>query len=146
MTGVEAGPTRTEVIAELTAPGGPSELGEAVVRGVPLRVHVTDPQVLRDVHDATAAYGDRPFTVYDGERVTYAAHRRRVAALVRRYAEAGLRRGDRVAICLRNYPEWAPLCWAAWVSGLVVLPLNAWWQSAELESSPTVSGRRCYVP
>ncbi|MCD2195644.1 acyl--CoA ligase [Actinomycetospora endophytica] len=132
MAGVEAGPTRTEVIEELTAPGGPSELGEAVVRGVGLRVHVTGPQVLRDVHDATAAYGDRPFTVYDGERVTFAEHRARVAALARRYAEAGLRHGDRVAICLRNYPEWAPLCWAAWVSGLVVVPLNAWWQPAEL--------------
>jgi long-chain acyl-CoA synthetase len=145
MTGVEAGPTRTEVIAELTAPGGPSELGRATVRGVPLRVHVTDPQVLRDVHDATAAHGDRPFTVYDGEHVTYAEHRQRVAALVRRYAEAGLRRGDRVAICLRNYPEWAPLCWAAWVSGLVVVPLNAWWRSAELEHAVADAGPRLVV-
>jgi long-chain acyl-CoA synthetase len=132
MAGVEAGPTRTEVIAELTAPGGPSELGVAVVRGIGLRVHVTSPQVLRDVHDLTAAFGDRPYTVYDGERITYAEHRARVAALARRYAEAGLQRGDRVAICLRNYPEWEPLCWAAWVSGLVVVPLNAWWQAAEL--------------
>ena len=145
MAGVEAGPTRTEVIAELTAPGGPSELGEAVVRGVPLRVHVTAPQVLRDIHDATAAYGDRPFTVYDGERVGFAEHRARVAALVRRYAEAGLRRGDRVAICLRNYPEWAPLCWAAWVSGLVVVPLNAWWQSAELAHAVADAGPRLVI-
>lgn len=145
MAGVEAGPSRSEVIAELTAPGGPSELGEAEVRGVRLRVHVTAPQVLRDVHDGTAAFGDRPFTVYDGERVTFADHRARVASLVRRYAEAGLRRGDRVAICLRNYPEWAPLCWAAWVSGLVVVPLNAWWQAGELAHAITDAGPRLVV-
>ncbi|HEY2194119.1 MAG TPA: class I adenylate-forming enzyme family protein, partial [Actinomycetospora sp.] len=145
MAGVGAGPSRSEVIAELTAPGGPSELGEAVVREVRLRAHVTAPQVLRDVHDGTAAFGERPFTVYDGERVTFAEHRARVAALVRRYAEAGLRRGDRVAICLRNYPEWAPLCWAAWVSGLVVVPLNAWWRAGELAHAVTDAGPRLVV-
>ncbi|NMO91028.1 class I adenylate-forming enzyme family protein [Actinomycetospora sp. TBRC 11914] len=145
MAGVEAGPTRGEVIAELTGAGGPAELGEAVVRGVRLRVHVTAPQVLRDLHDGTAAFGDRTFTVYDGERVTFAEHRARVAALARRYAEAGLRRGDRVAICLRNYPEWAPLCWAAWVSGLVVVPLNAWWQAGELAHAVADAGPRLVV-
>jgi long-chain acyl-CoA synthetase len=145
MAGVDAGPTRSEVIAELTAPGGAAELGEALVRGVPLRVHVTSPQVLRDVHDGTAAHGNRPYTVYDGERVTYAEHRARVAALARRYAQLGLHPGDRVAICLRNYPEWAPLCWAAWVSGLVVVPLNAWWQSAELAHAVADAGPRLVV-
>ena len=133
------------MVAELTAPGGPAELGEAVVRGIPMRVHVTAPQVLRDVHDGTAVHGDRTYTVYAGERVTYAEHRARVAALARRYAELGLRRGDRVAICLRNYPEWAPLCWAAWVSGLVVVPLNAWWQSAELAHAVADAGPRLVV-
>lgn len=145
MVGVDAGPTRNEVIAELTAPGGPFALGEAVVRGVRLRVHITAPQVLRDLHDGTAAFGDRVFTVYDGERVTFAEHRARVAALARRYAEAGLRRGDRVAICLRNYPEWAPLCWAAWVSGLVVVPLNAWWQAGELAHAVADAAPRLVV-
>ena len=125
--------SRAQIVAELTAPGGPFALGEAVVHGVPLRVHVTAPQTLREAHGATAAHGARTFTVYDGERVGFDEHRVRVATLARRYAEAGLRPGDRVAVCLRNYPEWAPLCWAAWVSGLVVVPLNAWWQRAELE-------------
>ena len=145
MAGVDAGPTRSEVVAELTAPGGPAELGEAVVRAIPMRVHVTAPQVLRDVHDGTAVHRDRTYTLYAGERITYAQHRARVAALARRYAQLGLRRGDRVAICLRNYPEWAPLCWAAWVSGLVVVPLNAWWQSAELAHAVADAGPRLVV-
>ncbi len=37
--------------------------------------------------------GDRPYTLYAGERVTYAQHRARVAALARRYAQLGLRAG-----------------------------------------------------
>ena len=122
-----------QILAELTAPGGPFALGDAVVHGVPLRVHVTAPQTLREAHAATARHGSGTFTVHEGERVGFDAHRVRVGTLARRYAEAGLRPGDRVAVCLRNYPEWAPLCWAAWVSGLVVVPLNAWWQRAELE-------------
>ncbi|GAA4825412.1 class I adenylate-forming enzyme family protein [Actinomycetospora corticicola] len=141
----EAGPSRTDVIAELTGPGGPFELAGAVVRGVPLRVHVTGPQSLREAHEALAVPDDRLFTLYDGERVTFGEHRARVATLARRFAAAGLRPGDRVAVCLRNYPEWPALCWAAWTSGLVVVPLNAWWQAAELAHAVADAGPRLVV-
>ncbi|MDL5158471.1 class I adenylate-forming enzyme family protein [Actinomycetospora termitidis] len=128
----EAAPSRTDVIAELTGPGGAFELAETQVRGVPLRVHVTGPRTLREAHEGLEVPDDRLFTLYDGERVTFGEHRARVATIARRLAAHGLRPGDRVAVCLRNYPEWPAVCWAAWVSGLVVVPLNAWWQASEL--------------
>ncbi|WP_433798922.1 class I adenylate-forming enzyme family protein [Actinomycetospora sp. CA-084318] len=141
----EAAPSRADVIAELTGPGGPFELAATEVRGIPLRVHVTGPQTLREAHEALAVADDRPFTVYAGERVSFGEHRARVATLAHRFADAGLRPGDRVAVCLRNYPEWPTVCWAAWVSGLVVVPLNAWWQAAELAHAVADAGPRLVV-
>nr|WP_281376374.1 class I adenylate-forming enzyme family protein [Actinomycetospora corticicola] len=100
---------------------------------------------MREAHEALAVPDDRLFTLYDGERVTFGEHRARVATLARRFAAAGLRPGDRVAVCLRNYPEWPALCWAAWTSGLVVVPLNAWWQAAELAHAVADAGPRLVV-
>jgi long-chain acyl-CoA synthetase len=45
----------------------------------------------------------------------------------------GLRKGDRVAIAMRNFPEWSVAFWAAAAMGAIVVPLNAWWTGEELE-------------
>ena len=52
------------------------------------------------------------------------------------------RKGDRVAVSMRNYPEWSAICYAAWTAGLVVVPLNAWWTGPELEYGLVDSGTR----
>ena len=36
-------------------------------------------------------------------------------------------KGDRVAIVMRNFPEWSIAFWAAAAAGAIVVPLNAWW-------------------
>src|SRR5438094_953462 len=55
--------------------------------------------------------------------------RRFAAAVVDRF---GIAKGDRVAVAMRNYPEWI-VAFAATVSvGAVCVPLNAWWSGVEL--------------
>jgi long-chain acyl-CoA synthetase len=49
--------------------------------------------------------------------------------LIERY---GVKKGDRVAIAMRNFPEWSVAFWAATAAGAVVVPLNAWWTGHEL--------------
>jgi acyl-CoA synthetase (AMP-forming)/AMP-acid ligase II len=41
-------------------------------------------------------------------------------------------KGDRVAIAMRNIPEWPVAFFAASLIGAIVVPLNAWWSGAEL--------------
>jgi long-chain acyl-CoA synthetase len=125
--------TMTELEQSLTGPGGPFEIVEVDIRGVPTKVWKNAPGSLRDIWDASRAHGDRDFLVYDDERFTYARAHAVVATLARRLTErCGLAPGDRVAIAMRNYPEWVLTFWATVSIGAVAVPLNAWWTGSEL--------------
>jgi long-chain acyl-CoA synthetase len=127
------GSRRDELVARLTAPGQEFELVETEVGGVPMRVYARGPATLRELVLATEGFGDRDYLVYEDTRVTFAEHLRLVVGLARCLLEEyRLRPGDRVAVSMRNYPEWAPVYYACLVAGLVVVPLNAWWTGAEL--------------
>ncbi len=141
-----ATPQRTELVEQLTAPGQPFELVDRVVRGIPWRVYTTGPQTLREIVVASEAFGERTFTVYEEERTTFAEHLRLVAGLAQYLQqEYGLSKGDRIALAMRNYPEWAPIFFAAQVLGLVVVPLNAWWAAPELRYGITDAGAKLVV-
>ncbi|WSL20768.1 long-chain fatty acid--CoA ligase [Streptomyces sp. NBC_01283] len=57
-------------------------------------------------------------------RVTYAGLERRTRALAAHLTGTGLRRGDRVAICLGNRVEMVESCFAVLRAGMVGVPLN----------------------
>ncbi len=124
-------PSRAEIIAELTA-SGPFELALDHAAGYPIRVYRHAPASFRAVFEATRGHGGRVFSIYGDETLTYDEHFAQVAALARHLLGAGVRKGDRVAIGMRNYPEWSVSFWACQVIGAVVVALNAWWTGAEL--------------
>jgi long-chain acyl-CoA synthetase len=128
------GMTRQEAIARLTGPGAPFEFKEREIRGVRVRTWDTAPANLREILLASRDYGDRDFLVYEDERLSYAAH----YDLVCRFAwvlqhRFRVQKGERVAIAMRNFPEWSIAFWAAASIGAVVVPLNAWWSGSELD-------------
>src|SRR5580765_5177788 len=116
------------------------EIVEEDVRGTPTRVFKGAPPSLRAVWLASAVHGDKPFLVYQDERYSFAESHRIVNALARRLVTYGVQPGDRVAIAMRNYPEWALAFWAAITVGAVVVPLNAWWTGPELAYGLSDSG------
>jgi long-chain acyl-CoA synthetase len=130
-----------EATAALTAPGQLFEMESAEIRGVRTRVWKLAPPTLSSVFDLAAGHADNDFLVYEDERTTYAEHRRMVltlaAALRQRF---DVRKGDRVAIAMRNLPEWVVAFWAAVVAGAVAVPLNAWWTADELRYGLEDSG------
>ncbi|MFB4310228.1 AMP-binding protein [Actinomadura sp. GTD37] len=139
-------PRIAEVRAAMTAPGRLFEMDEADIRGVRTRVWKNAPTTLRDVLEISRAHGDAAFLVYDGDRVTFAEHYARAAAFARRLVDRyGVAKGDRVAIAMRNYPEWSVAFFGAAVAGAVVVPLNAWWSAAELEYGLADSGAKVLV-
>ena len=91
----------------------PFEIVEVDVRGTPTRVFKNAPPSLRAVWLASVAHGDKTFLVYEDERYSFAEAHRIVNALAQRLGTYGVQPGDRVAIAMRNYPEWAFAFWAA---------------------------------
>src|SRR6202012_5940483 len=54
----------------------------------------------------------------------------------------GVKKGDRVALIMRNIPECPAIFYGAQIIGAVVTPLNAWWTGPELEYGLVDSGSR----
>jgi long-chain acyl-CoA synthetase len=138
--------TREEATARLTGPGGDFEIAIETIRGVPVRTWKNAPRSLRDVFVASRAHGDQTFLVYEGEHLSFADHYRAASAFAAALRDRfGIAKGDRVAIAMRNYPEWSIAFWGAAAVGAVVVPLNAWWKGGELEYGMKDSGSRFLV-
>lgn len=134
-----------EAHARLTAPGAPFETETRVVRGIPTTVWKNAPPTLRDLFLIAAAWGDKTFVVYEDERVSYRAFALAATALAHQLVKDGVRRGDRVAVAMRNLPEWPVAFYAGLLTGAIVTPLNAWWTGPELEYGLTDSGSRVAI-
>ena len=120
--------------ASLTAPGAPFGWTVREVNGVPVRVYDKAIPDMRAVWAMTAQHGDRDYLVYGDERYSYAEAHARVRALAHHLrTEHGAGPGTRVAVAMRNYPEWVLSHWAAISVGAAVVGMNSWWTRPEME-------------
>ena len=125
---------------ELTAPGSPFAVSEIVVRDVPIKVFAAAPPNMRAVWEMTAPHGDKDYVVYEDERYTYGEIQAQVRALAHLLREThGVGSGDRVALAMRNYPEWIVGYWATISIGAAVVGMNAWWTPTEMSYGLTDS-------
>jgi long-chain acyl-CoA synthetase len=133
-----------EAHRELTKPGARFEIEEKVIRGVPTRVWKHAPPTLRDVF-LNARKFDREFLVYEDDRATFEAFARATITLAHRLQAEGVKKGDRVAVIMRNLPEWPVAFFAGVLTGAIVTPLNAWWTGPELQYGLADSGTRVAI-
>jgi long-chain acyl-CoA synthetase len=132
-----------EADAQLTAAGQLFEMEMRDIRGLPTRTWKQAPQTLRTVLDLSLGYGDATFLVYEDERTSFGEHYRIACTLAHRLIdEFSIAPGDRVAIAMRNLPEWVMAFWAITLTGAVVVPLNAWWSGEELRYGLEDSGSK----
>jgi len=129
----------------ITAPGMPCEMEELVIRGVPTRVWKNLPPSLRSVAEASRAHGEKIFLVHEDERISFEGFFRAVATFAHELATVGVVKGDRVAIVMRNIPEWPVAFYAAAALGAILTPLNAWWTGPELEYGLVDSGAKIAI-
>lgn len=123
--------TRDEAIAATTGPGQPYELVDAVIGGRALRVFRHAPPSLRAMFEQTAS--ELPFLAYEDERWSFAQAWQAAARIGHVLVhDCGVRHGERVAIAMRNYPEWVLAFTAITAIGAVAVGINAHWQADEL--------------
>lgn len=139
-------PSRSDVDRLLTEPGGPFEMHSIGIGPTSARVYKSTPLHLGAVFERGQSWPDREYLVYDSERLTFDRHRQMVRRLARELLESyGVKKGDRIAIAMRNLPEWSVAFWAAVTIGAIAVPLNAWWTGAELSYGIDDCGARVVI-
>jgi long-chain acyl-CoA synthetase len=121
-----------KVIASQLAPGAIFEIKEADVLGQTMKVWANAPATLRDAWLTTAAYAERDYIVYQDERWTYQQAHEEISRIANWLVSQGIQKNDRIAIAMRNYPEWMLCYWAISSIGAVTVGVNAWWVADEL--------------
>jgi long-chain acyl-CoA synthetase len=139
-------PSIAEIHRTLTAPGAPFEVEVVAIDGRPTKTWKNAPPSIRALLELSRGHGEAPFIVYEDERTTFADHYARAAAFARALVDDfGVRPGDRVAVAMRNFPEWPAAFFGASATGAIVVPLNAWWTGPELEYGLRDSGTKVLV-
>lgn len=130
----------------LIGPGGPFEVETIELEGVPVRSFVRAPRTILDCFRAGCTHDRLVHLVFEGERHTFGQVRSQALSLARHLRDGfGIGRGDRVALAMRNYPEFVIGFWGAAVLGAVVVPLNAWWAAEELVYAVEDSGAKAVL-
>lgn len=140
-------PVRTiaECNALLTSPGARFETQDVTIGGVTLKTY-RNVSTFRALVQQSREWGEKEFLLYQDERVTFSAHYKAVAHLAARLInDFGVKKGDRVAICMRNYPQWPVALFATLCVGAIATPLNAWWSGEELEYGLADSGSKVAI-
>jgi len=137
--------SRAEAIAQATAPGEPFELAPLSLNGRTIRNFTHAPASLRAMYEA--ARSELPFLVYDDEvrgtteRYSFAEAWRQASRIAHVLVhDCGVVPGDRVAIAMRNYPEWILAFTAITSIGAIAVAMNAHWLPDEMASALADSG------
>lgn len=121
-------------MVELTAAESPFALKEFDVDGEIVQGFANAPSDLVQLLQAGRAHADKTFIVYEGRRLTFDDFFRQADILASRFqSDYGIKKGDRIAIAMRNSPEWAIAFVAAALCGAINVPLNSWGKTEELK-------------
>lgn len=132
---------RKHWIDKLTATGEPYEIIPGEVWGRSCRIFKNAPATLRDLYSENRS--DKTFLVYEKERYSFEETYQKSAKIgVLLTEKYGIKKGDRVAISMRNYPEWVMIFTAITSIGGVAVAMNALWLSEEMAYGLNDSGAK----
>ncbi|KAJ3241033.1 hypothetical protein HDU81_002203 [Chytriomyces hyalinus] len=134
-----------ELKSALTQPGQITATEETLVGDRPIRVFSNAPSSLRAVFSMGAMlHGDKVALVCDGKSHSYNAMDRAIVQLANGFvSQGGVKQGDRIALCMRNCPEWIFGFWGTVCVGAIAVAVNSTLHPSEMaycltDSNPTV--------
>lgn len=128
--------TLSEAVVHVTTKDERFKVGSATIFGTDQRIFTNAPPNLRALLEASSAIhaeagGD--YLVAGDDRWSFDAYCAEVRAVAKALeTEFGIGHGDRVAIAMRNLPEFLILIMAIASLGAVAVFVNAWWTAKEL--------------
>ena len=135
---------RDQLIEKFTSPGMEYEVSFEKISGRSCRVFKKAPNQLKDLYES--ARSEETFLVFEDERYSFNQVSDFAAQLGNGLIEKfQLNQGDRVAISMRNYPEWVIAFNAITSIGCVVVSMNSLWQSEEMAFALNDSGSKVLI-
>lgn len=139
-------PTMAEVRAQLTGPGGMFEITTDTVLGREMEVYKDRMPSLRSILEVALLRGDeQDFIVYGDRTYGFATFVRTANGVAHALRRFGIQKGDRVAVLSQNNPEWCLTFWATVQQGAILVGLNGWWTTDEIEYGLQDSGSKVLV-
>ena len=83
--------------------------------------------------EISAIQGNRPAIFYLDDVISYRELQSQAQQAARALIVLGVKRGDRVGVLLGNEPAWLTMCFAAAYLGAILVPLNTWYKSTEID-------------
>lgn len=135
-----------QVIGMLTREGMPFQTTEQEIDGINHTVFANQPPSLREAFMLFLSHGDKEFMVYGDDRLTFKDTIARASMFAQALVEDfGVQKGDRVALSMRNYPEWPIAYMGIVAAGGIAVVMNAWWTEEEIEWGIRDSGAKLAV-
>jgi len=135
--------------ATLFGPDGLFQMGPVTVRHGPTypRTFLKGPKTLPEFYNMFIdRFAELDFLVFEEERYTFKQVGEMANALSYTLsAHMNIQVGDRVAVSMRNYPEWCIAYMAATHMGAVIVPLNSLWKDSEYAYGLKDSGTKVLV-
>ena len=122
-----------EILDQHIAPGQMFETKDVVnENGVTFKEYINLPDSLRGYLDFALVHAEKECLIYEDERYTYKEVFEKSAQTSNALISAGIKKGDRVAICMQNNPEFVYSYFGIVGIGAVCVPLNSWWVPSEV--------------
>lgn len=118
---------------QLLGPGSPFELGEVSIAGESYPYFPKAPgNLIELLSTARQQFGPKEFIAWEDQSYTFEDFFAQSDRLAIGLQQLGIAKGDRVAIAMRNRPEWLISAWAIMKVGAILVPINSWGKRDEI--------------
>jgi len=118
---------------QLTAPEGEYPVAQQMIDGIEYPVFTTAAPNLPALFQICLQHGDMDFIVCGDDRFSFAETYFTACRIAQMLKARGINKGDRVAVAMRNRPEWVTTYMGSLMAGAIVVPMNSWWTGPELD-------------
>ncbi|MEA2762809.1 MAG: long-chain acyl-CoA synthetase [Gemmatimonadaceae bacterium] len=114
--------------------------------GVPTTLEPYPDRTLLDyLSEASRTWPDRPALLFKGTRISYGQLEEQSDSLAAALMAIGVHRGDRVALCLPNCPQFMIAEFAVWKAGAIVCPFNPTYSEREMGEALRTTGAETVI-